>query len=376
MKNDWMVSISLKIVLVLFLPLSVTISTEGVGYACALFNSQGSLYYIVPDRYSPLITVPFSLIYLLPGIIFNYLLSHRPDDTSFTKLIGASFILMNPFVEVFTIMPLLSIFSFDAYYSIQMHAVVAIMTCRWGLPLFVIIPYLQREIGKLHETSIDSSVSGFSLIGELRDMNRYDLSVFVLGALACFAPKIISLASYGYPSYSQQVIMLSGVLVYQFTLQTSLSYELFSVSEMYYPLAPIATAISMYYAYSIIKYLQNRTSKIYCLVTGIMSVVAPLLLLSFLGFYPFAEITTIYPLPLTFFVGLAILIFLEPREITSRDDFLSKSAWYKDESMPKADESVKVPISHIVRSKIRKSREFQPVYDWDHGTEDVFDEDE
>jgi hypothetical protein len=376
MNRNWMLSTTIKIVLILFLPFALSISTEGVGYACAFFNIQGILYYLVPEEYNPLITIPFSLFYLLPAIGFNYLLSHRPDDTSFTKLLGAAFVLMNPFVEIFTIMPIFSVFPFEASYSISMHATVSIMTCRWGLPILVIIPFLLHEVRKLHRIKNESEVSSPTLFQQYQSVNRYDLSVLILGILACFAPMVISIASYTYPSSALQVFMTSGIIVYQFTPVPNSSYELLSVTEMYFPIAPIVTAISIYFAYSIVKYLQNRSSKTKCFIVGLVATVVPMAVFSLEMFYPFAEISTLYPLPFTLLFGSMMLILLEPKGIASGDDFLSKSAWYDEGGVTRAEEPVKVPITHVLRSKLRKSRESQSDYDWDHETEDVFREDE
>ncbi len=366
MDRSWLKSVIPKIVLICILPVRIEITDRFIG-----INSLA--YYFGSDAmviYSNQITLAliFLMVTLSPAIVFNYIEHHRSQDVSVKRIFATAIIFGSYFIQAmvlyFMIEPIV-FQNYELYLLIWIPAYSAIKATQWGLVILVFIPFLMRERRKIDQAE-NRSLKQHRLIG---CVSRYRSIVLVMTVCIFFAPAAAGIALPQYEWGSVVVVLVSGLFLSEIERTRHFSYDtridLIGLSN---PFSIIIVIFFIYFTYKILQYLQGKATRRECILIGLVAtIVAPflnlLLFASYVGFY--------YPIPVTFFVGLIIIRYVQPvMVVDSIWDEHEDVPWFDPEAISK-EQKVKIPFLYLLKSKLGRSHDDAHAYDWG-GNDDVF----
>ncbi len=316
MKVRSLAFIFIRLAVISILPFSLLLDRP-IGYACLLFNVGNPLlgfnYYNTSQN---IIAFALFLLYLSPSLVFNYKLNHSSDDQSVTKYLVAAF------VFGFSILPFLMtdliIFNFAGIYGGLLSFIVgrALLAAQWGFFLFVIIPFLLHESSKLRKEQ-----ENYTQV----KATRYDLIAIILGMSICFLPFAISFGYINFPHTRFQVMLLSGIAIYQYTPLLHPTLSILLATPLYFPLCALTNIVTFCFAYYIMKYLQGSASRNSCLFIGLIAFILSPFAAALVNLYHYGFVSILFPLPLTLLIGTMILFAAKPKISVSEDIFSEKS---------------------------------------------------
>lgn len=380
MDREWIVLVCFKYVLVVLLPFYLAMGPI-YSYASVLFSfgSEAGSYIPYSGSSVNIFLLAFIAVLTLPALLFDYTAHHRPKDRSVTKLFILVFILLNPYVQVFSITPVMmalpaALGGYSELYSmISQAAVYAIIANTWALPLMVVIPFFMRQVSDLNQERAHAS----------HIFNQYNLLAIILGISIFMMPILVTnmnIYSYSpYRSAAENLILLSGGAMFQITLSTS-SLSLIFTTIIFMNLMTLQLAAALYtlFIHDILEYLKMRTSRARCIGTGIIATLGSVL--ATMGTYPGILLNPnlqVYPLPTIFVMGLIVMLRAGQVEVTEGIwDKEPDKLWY-EKNEPTSEgggrgEVMKVPVKHLIRARLAGAKKQENKYDWDHKNEDVF----
>lgn len=377
MEREWIISTIIKIVLILVLPLELTFGISNGGYTSILISVGDQLFPMYVMGPSLVFVLPMVLVFILPGLIFDYVQYHRPFEMTVRRYFVVAYIFGNQFVLYLCVMPLMTmvaIISWELMLQVQYSFLMALMAAPWGVFLLVVIPFLTKQAAPLRipkQIGNDTPKSRFELM-----RSEYNIIAFLLGASIYLTPILIGLNAYPSPLGVGNWYLASASGFYEFGNHPSPVFAFAMLASMYYPSLGLTCAIYLFYAYSVLRYLQGKESRERCLGIGIVSVIASPFVTKVLPFVYTAMGDLLLPIPIAFIVGTIITFTIEPVIVDESiwDESLEREVFgspASDIGEERKSEEV-VPVEQSSQSKDDNEGTRQSGYDWDHREDDVF----
>ncbi len=370
MDRKWLKSLIANMIIISILPVRISIYENGFGVDAVMYHVGLGSISIDPPLY--IFTAVFVGIAILPAVLFSYIVHHRPIEKSVKASFLAAFILENPlfqFVAINYLFPPPVILDTPSYYGLYLAATMAIVASTWALVFLVVMPFLRRESSKivitLRESQRDENVSNPK--GRI-----YHLISIVLTLGTFLMPAVIGLDQPYYMENYYWIILVSGSAFLQInSTPYNPSINFFTLTGYYFPLTFVTTCLYITYAYDILQYLSGKRSKKRCIAMGLLATISAPLLTGMLSL-AISIGGQYWPLPITFVIGLVILLRVKPIEVT---DYIWKdyhdSKWYEQERVPEGAR-IKIPLHYLIRSKLSRSKKEQFTYEWNQRDEDAF----
>lgn len=383
MDKKWLISISLKFILIFFLPYYL-VTGPMPGYSSPLLNLGSANE--VPSNPMQLSSIPLVLIFVVvlavPAVIFDYVAKHRPVEQPIGKLFALVFVLMTPYgQELFMLLVYIILVTTGAGMTILINFVgyslsIAAYADVWTMALMVVIPFFTREVRVLNLKGSGADTASRLKLSDA--LTRYNLLAIVFSVCLFLMPiGVISVTLQDMYSSTQQLYMVAGAGILQATpTRYSIAIAFTAVFLSRFPFLPVDAAFNVVYAHEVLRYLKSEVSRTRCLGVGLLATVT-IPFIMFMFYQMPGTIVTVVPLPTIFALGLLVIWRIKPTEVTERiwrDE--QDHIWYKDEGPMAEDEEVeriKVPLFYALRSKLERAGGKKTRYDWDHKAEDAFD---
>lgn len=361
MRREWIESVLPKMALTLILPLAGSLSPGDFSYYSVLLRiGENQGIFPVNLNPHPLYFALFYFLMTIPALLFHYAQFHRPSTQTVTKLFLPVFFFGQPLVQVLVLTPFMLMASSTPDYSVVTSAgMLVVMLAPWSLILLVILPFFLREVRTRRDTNME--------IRFLGEISRYTLGVFVLILVITVIPTIFVATQ---TWFLAEYYFLSSVGASQFI---GGGYH-FSVFHMIY-FASIAGVVLLHlvFAKEIIKYLHSKASRYRTIVIGIATTILSSFVPSWFQFMgPRVDLAA--PIPSVLLVGIVIVYGLKPFQIDDDlwDDAPHKMWFEKDLSSSGENPEIKVPLTHMIRSKLSRTKKAEQAYDWDKKDDEVF----
>lgn len=386
MDKKWLISISLKFVLIFFLPLYL-VTGPSPAYSSPLLNlGSASMTPLNPMQLSSIpLVLTFVVVLAVPAVMFDYIAKHRPVEEPIGKLFVLVYALMTPYGQSLLLLPVYIILliagggSTGIYGTASYSISIAVYADTWTMALMVVIPFFMREIRVLNRRrSSTDTASGLDFSSVLP---KYDLLAIAFSVCLFLMPiAIISEVIQSFQNIQQQMYMVSGGGVFQaYPTGDYITLIFNTVALSSSPFLYLATALNTVYIDEVLRYLKGKASRTKCLGAGLLAT----------GTIPFTvsmpyqsfglNITVmVYPLPTILALGLLVVWRIKPTEVSERiwrDE--QDHIWYKHEGpMVEGEkvERIKVPLLYTLRSKLGRTERKKTQYDRNHKEEDAFDD--
>ncbi|MFW9979701.1 MAG: hypothetical protein ACFFEJ_16580 [Candidatus Thorarchaeota archaeon] len=379
MERKWLYSVLVRIVIILLLPIEISFYLDSFGYTSVVLQTGEPRFIPTYAEPSLLIILPILLFLQIPGILFDYIQYHKPKEVSVRKYFVGAYIIGNPFIQYFIMTPivlLLSVLSWEIWMQMQISAGLALLASTWGLLLFVIIPFLSRETRMMKDALQIKQNLGSSRFGRL--LSQYDIIAILLGATIFLAPNLFAFYGTMSPFGGSSFTLISGSAVFEGMNYPTSSFTYLIVSGIYYPFMAIVNALYLYFAVNILQYLQGKASRNQCVAIGLVSVVGspfiiPILPLSYMG-----TGGLLLPIPITFVLGLLIILVNKPVYIEEPiwDESVEQDLFRKPTHVGESDQAKdETPVTLVPQADVEKKDKSKQEYDWDKKDEDAFGND-
>jgi len=340
-----------KVLAVLMLPIA-----GGYLYGMILWASP---LIIIGGAVSPVEYLLFpltSFLILLPGIFFERRMKSRPLTTSVRRsVIAATLIILGvPLLGTLFFLPI--ILYGPIYVALFYFPIVSIS-------FFVILPLLNREFilrrfpARYHFKSYSELYDAFR-----QQFGRKRYLPLIIWSGLLFSP-LISLGPYHYTLeslYYSVTIDVGGFIIAEYSIRTVMFYTLSIVAI---PGFFLIFSLRFVFIRDLFRFNQGQVTQSRLLSMGILSEMAPAAILTLLQFsyisvleMPFWSYEWILPTPL--FPLLGYLFARMSRFLTTFDTVWEDEEdvmWFES-SEPLQELGIKVPISYLILSKLRKLR--------------------
>lgn len=391
MDKKWLISISLKFMLIFFLPYYLVTGPTLV-YSSPLLNlSSTNGAPLTPMELSSIpLVLTFVVVLAVPAAIFDYIAKHRPVEEPIGKLFILVFAFTTPLGEDLILVPVLTILlttggPIAGVYGVVSYSIsIASYGTIWTMALMVVIPFLMREVRILNPKSGSAdTVSGFDIASIV---TKYNLLAIVFSVSLFLMPTaMISQELRYFQDVQQHLYILSGAglfwaaptrysLALTFVACTFTSYIQPSILFL-----SLGIALNIVYVHEVLRYLRSDVSRTRCIGVGLLVTLA----MPFTVFMPYQSFGTnvtvvVYPLPIILVLGLLVIWRMKPTEVKQKIWYSEPyHMWYKDKG-PMAEgeevEKIKVPLLYALRSKLGRTGGKKTRYNWDHKEEDAFDD--
>ncbi len=377
-QKTWVHALIIKIAIICLLPYYIVLARNETSVHAIVYHI--GWFYGMESKIAFQWMILFMALTFAPSILFNYVNSNRSLDDSITKHFVAAFILGNTFVQVMMVMPMMFLLmntgNYQEYIQISNAALSAIFASKWAFLILVAIPFIMREVRRLEGSDRDNEshmdvpfigkVSRYGIWGASLVITLYVLPVFVIGE------------TWNHPvnTFSDKVFLTGMAVIVVSTRDWDSTFRFMTFAEVYYLLIPVVSFLTIYYIKALMRYLQGKTSFTNCIAWGLGGIAAGSVLFLFFPVTGETVLSIPTPIPVTFVTGLIAMKLLPRIEVAERiwDDegeqplsgLEEKPSWYQGE------QTVKVPITSILRSKVTRRQKQVESFDWDRKDEDVF----
>ncbi|MFW9919107.1 MAG: hypothetical protein ACFFED_05880 [Candidatus Thorarchaeota archaeon] len=368
MEGRWLKSLVIKIVLVCLLPVRIVAPGPSSSFDSVLIHVGISSLPV------DIATIPWALLFtaimMTPATVFNYIQYHRPKEESVARPFVASLIFGNIFLQYFAISFILAPILFlsrymDTYMQIMNGLALGIMAASWALVIMAIVPFIMREIDRIEEIVSPNRARGYS---HIKSASKYRIVGMIMLLCIVVVPIMVGLYSYFFEYYSESVIMISYMFFMQVQRnQTGLYIDIMLSTGIYFPLSAITNALYILYVHRIIKYLQGKTSRVRCIIIGIIATFSAPYVIQMIPLYGLGY--SFMPIPITLIVGILAVLLLKPVSVTDTIWEEDEKQWFQPK-ISSQEQTVKIPFLYLLRSKMSRSKYL--AYDWDRKDEDVF----
>ncbi len=377
MEREWVISITIKIGLLLVLPLGIIIESLGHGsYISILFQFGEPFMGIYGENINPFLVLPFVLVFMIPGIIFDFVQYHKPKESSVNRYLVGAYIASNQIILYLCVTPLIlliSVGSWELIMIIQYGLVLGIMAASWSQFLLIVLPFFTREIRVLTESQNEDALGKTRF---QRIFSRYNLIAFILAATIYITPIVIAMNPYGSPMGGNNIYFVSGIALLEFMSYPYSRFTFYAMAGLYYPMSAISCGFYIYYASKVLAYLKGKESLERCLAIGLVSVISSPFITSVMPLVYSALGAIMFPIPIIFIVGTIVTLVIKPTKVVEGiwDEDLEQKVFKAPEKDSDTEEEVKrVQLDEpAVHSKSEKKDKPKERYDWDHKDEDVF----
>jgi hypothetical protein len=263
--TKWLISISLKFVLIFFLPYYL-VTGPMPAYSSPLLNlGSANEVPLVPMQVSSIpLVLTFVVVLAVPAVIFDYIAKHRPVEKPIGKLFALVFALMTPYVQDLILVPVyitlltagggIAVALGTVFYSISIAAYSDV----WTMALMVVIPFFMRKVRVLNlKRSSADTAPRLSLSSAL---TKYNMLAIVFSMCLFLMPiGMISVTIRDMFSSTQQLYTVSGAGMFQATpTRYSIALTFTATFPSSLPFLAIATALNVAYVHEVLRYLVER----------------------------------------------------------------------------------------------------------------------
>ncbi|MGY5864112.1 MAG: hypothetical protein RTV41_05875 [Candidatus Thorarchaeota archaeon] len=348
-----------KIVVVLLFPLAIQIHYSGFFWASALLQLGPSLFTFNDS----LLIVAFSVLIMLPGILFERRIKSKPITESIRKIAVASILItwLVPLAASLFFMPV-----------IMVIAMVVFLLPTFYMPLlsisfFIFLPILDREFILRHTPEQFQHRKYPQLSRDLKShvgKSRYLYLILWTGLL--FSP-IVSTNLWGdylLESILYTVQIDSGGIWMEFMFPT-IFFSIVSTSLIHSVF--LIFSLRFLFVRDILRYNKGNVTRSRLISMGVLSEIAPVAIMTLIQFmavlsfeFPFGFYTLILPTPI--FPLLGYVYVRMSRNISSAIilwDTEEHRMWFEPDMTPTPEKQpqdlgIKVPISYLIRSRLMK----------------------
>jgi len=386
-RNFW-VKMIVKIVAIMLLPLSMRFETGSFGsylYYDSIIMTIGTdpmrLDFdpspgVYPSLNLDMLILVSALVLCAPGISFDYWVSRQPRARSIKKQLFAATVFTQLMIFPVGFLLLAPLVGPDLY--LYGNSLLYLPT--WILIVLVLLPIFTREgsfIDTARRRESVNSTTGHQRTTISRFIGKGMLMALIVGVVALCVP--FRAFAYSWPGGENLMSFLSTSWSGHFGSWNGFSY--FEVAPLSYvsiliptflimPLdfmissliTPLVFLFNLLFGYSVLLYLQSRTSIVRAALYGILGMGVPFAIHSMQFLMPGAvtDFTMQYiPLPVLQAVGVLLVFFVDP---TRQDERIWEDTddrmWFDqgDQDAGKATErkpKVTIPLTYILTSKIR-----------------------
>jgi hypothetical protein len=364
-----------KILIVLIFPLKVFsyyYETSWYSILLQVGNNPGYLIPIVPLPgisypnlgFNPINTLVSGFLILLPCMIFEWQLNSRPISRSIRGRVVAACILS--WVISFLLLP-----STDMFWGPTVLYNTVAYSPVLGISFFVILPLISRETTALSISTENRNLSYRFLTSTLKKRLRRETVLSTLlwiGLIFCPIMFFMELSPW---SFSIQLMSLfytgsvygGGPIFWGYESLLSIEFQFYASTSLILPVVAFLSAVRFVFVRDVFRYQNGHITKSRLVSVALLGELLPsalITLFALLTFFPGGGFFPMfYPLPILPLIGFVFLRlnkFVPTKEELWQDH--EHRMWFEKERTPYtpavAEESIKVPITYLLVSYIRR----------------------
>ncbi|NHI88604.1 MAG: hypothetical protein EAX87_03715 [Candidatus Thorarchaeota archaeon] len=358
-----------KMLVVLIFPLQMVIAPPNFRWTSLLLvvqNNQFPFFTSIP-------ALLIGLIVMLPCIFFERLLYSSSISRTVRKQVAAAcasscgIALAIQLTRLVNPPPNILLLAFNSAPYAQAATLYAPIL---GISFFVVLPLILRQ-SALSFVSVDHRQLGYQVINSLlqKRFKREKVLSTLFWFCLLFCPFLLGLDTtwWTFRLSSLSVFYIMNYSAYSLLAQVIPamgSLTLISTDFISLPITALLSSVRFVFVRDLFRYQQHIINRSRVASTGILGEILPSAIITLLALsrdISPAAILLIFPTPILLFAGIALIKFSRTTPLKDElwPDYESKM-WYDQRQKPHAtesgDESVKVPLTYLLMSKVRKLR--------------------